>query len=172
MVTHAVSKYKIDVFWDNEFKELNYINESFNDPESLSAWLSQGYANQFTGDMCDMRSQQPSWNYGFINFFANLGWQDIGTSYYRMNTGTILPTHSDLYKKYIELYNLQGREHTIRRAVIFLEDWRPGHYAEYMDQPLVNWRAGQVVEWTYDTPHMAANMGIDPRYTLQITGHL
>jgi hypothetical protein len=28
------------------------------------------------------------------------------------------------------------------------------------------------VEWQYDAPHMAANMGIEPRYTLQITGHI
>jgi hypothetical protein len=29
-----------------------------------------------------------------------------------------------------------------------------------------------VFEWTYDTPHMAANIGLEPRYTLQITGHI
>lgn len=172
MATHAVIKYNIDVFWDNEYKNINYVNEPFNDEENAQRWMSLGYPSKFTGDMCDMRSPQPSWNYGFINFFANLGWQDIGTSYYRMGPGTILPTHSDLYKKYIELFHLQGREHTIRRAVIFLEDWRPGHYAEYMDEPFVKWQAGATVEWTYDTPHMAANMGLDPRYTLQITGHV
>jgi hypothetical protein len=32
--------------------------------------------------------------------------------------------------------------------------------------------AGDVVVWPYDTPHMAANMGLIPRYTLQITGHI
>jgi hypothetical protein len=84
----------------------------------------------------------------------------------------VLPTHGDLYKKYIELFNLHGQEHTIRRAVVFLEDWQPGHYAEYLDQPFTNWRAGAIVEWPYDTPHMAANLGLTPRYTLQITGHV
>ncbi len=89
-----------------------------------------------------------------------------------MNTGTVLPVHGDLYKKYIELYNLQGQEHRIRRAVIFLEDWASGHYFEGMGQALTKWSAGTVIEWTYDTPHMAANIGITPRYTLQITGHI
>jgi hypothetical protein len=89
-----------------------------------------------------------------------------------MRTGTVLPTHGDLYKKYVQLFNLQGREHTIRRAIIFLEDWQPGHYAELTDQAFVSWRAGAVLEWTYDTPHMAANLGFAPRYTLQITGHV
>jgi len=172
MATHEIIKYWLEVFWDNEYKHLNYINEPFNDISARDRWMAAGYPNRFTGDMCDMRSAQPSWNQRIVNIFADMGWKNIGTSYYRMPTGTVLPTHSDLYIKYIALNNLQGQEHRIRRAVVFLEDWKPGHYAEYMDQPCTNWTAGQVMEWTYDTPHMAANVGLDPRYTLQITGHI
>jgi len=172
MVTRAHVKYKLLRFWDDEFQKLDYVNEPFNDPQTVADWCAQGFDNRFTGDMCDMSRPQPSWNSQFVDIFRKQGWQDIGTSYYRMMPGTILPTHSDLYVKYIKMFGLEGREHTIRRAVIFLEDWQPGHYAEYQDQPFVNWRAGEVVEWTYDTPHMAANMGPTPRYTLQITGHL
>ena len=104
--------------------------------------------------------------------FQAKGWQDIGTSYYRMRPGVVLPTHQDRYVKYINIFGLQGRESSIRRAVIFLEAWQPGHYAEYDGRPYVNWSAGATVEWTYDTPHMAANIGTTPRYTLQVTGHL
>ena len=172
MATPEILKYHIPKFWDDEFKTLAYVNETFNDTQSLERWVSLGYANRFTGDMCDMRSPQPSWNNQFVNIYTELGWKDIGTSYYRMTTGSVLPTHGDIYKKYIELFDLQGKEHTIRRAIVFLEDWQPGHYAEYLDQAYVDWRAGAVVEWTYDTPHMAANMGLAPRYTLQITGHV
>ena len=166
MITH----YKIEVFWDNEYQHLDYVNEQFNDTKLLDHWTAQGYPDRFTGDMCDMRHRQPIWNTQFVEFFAAKGWKDIGTSYYRMNTGTVLPTHGDLYKRYVELFNLQGRKHSIHRAIIFLQDWRPGHYAEYEGQPFVGWSAGDVVEWRYDTPHMAANLGLDPRYTLQITG--
>jgi hypothetical protein len=172
MVTHEIIKYRLEVFWDDEYRHLEYINEPFNDTVSRDRWMAAGYPNRFTGDMCDMRNPQPSWNQKFIDIFVNLGWKNVGTSYYRMNTGTVLPTHSDLYAKYIQLNNLQGLEHNIRRAVIFLEDWDSGHYAEYMGQPCINWTAGQVMEWSYDTPHMAANIGLTPRYTLQITGHV
>jgi hypothetical protein len=166
MITH----YKIEVFWDDEYQHLDYVNEPFNDTTLLNYWTELGYPNRFTGDMCDMRQQQPSWNTQFVDFFAAKGWKDIGTSYYRMNTGTVLPTHRDLYLRYIDLFKLQGREPSIRRAIIFLQDWSPGHYAEYEGKPFVKWSAGDVVEWPYDTPHMAANIGLDPRYTLQITG--
>ena len=60
----------------------------------------------------------------------------------------------------------------IVRATVMLEDWKPGHYLEVNSVPYVNWRAGDTVEWVYDTPHMAANIGLEDRYTLQITGHL
>ena len=167
-----IRKYQLHAFWDSSYAGLNYVNEPFNDLDQVDIWQGQGYANRFTGDMCDMRHTQPTWNQRFIDIFAGQGWLDIGTSYYRMSTGTVLPTHQDRYVKYISLFGLRDREHTIRRAIIFLEDWQPGHYAEYEDRPFVDWRAGAVVEWTYDTPHMAANLGITPRYTLQITGHL
>jgi hypothetical protein len=170
MVTHGILKYHIPIFWDDEFKELLYINETFNDVESLQRWTAQGYANKFTGDMCDMRSTQPSWNDRFVNIYRELGWKDIGTSYYRMGTGTILPTHGDLYLRYVDLFNLQGKEQRIRRAIVFLEDWKPGHYFEGNNVAKVDWRAGDVVEWCYDAPHLAANLGLEPRYTLQITG--
>jgi hypothetical protein len=169
---HSIHKFHLHPFWDDAYKDLEYINEPFNDIHQQHIWQGQGYANRFTGDMCDMRSPQPRWNHRFLDIFSGQGWQDIGTSYYRMTSGTVLPTHRDQYVKYISLFNLQGREHTIRRAIVFLEDWQPGHYAEYEDQSFVNWRAGDVVEWAYDAPHMAANLGPTPRYTLQITGHV
>jgi hypothetical protein len=169
---HTVKKYQLYKFWDDEYRNLNYVNESFNDTTLAAKWKTQGYTDKFTGDMCDMRSAQPSWNQRFVDIFSAQGWQDIGTSYYRMNTGTVLPTHGDLYLKYIDLFNLQGQESSIRRAVVFLNDWEPGHYAEYCNEPFVNWSAGSTVEWSYDTLHMAANLGLTPRYTLQVTGHV
>lgn len=166
------STYNIEVFWDDEFKTLDYCSEPFNDPHDVQKWLSAGYSGKFCGDMADMRTRQPSWNHKFIDLYERWGWKDIGTSYYRMSSGTVMPVHQDRYVKYMQLFDLVGKEHTIRRALVLLETWRSGHYLEVMDQPFVKWSAGTVVEWTYDAPHMAANLGLEPRYTLQITGHV
>lgn len=172
METPGFSTYQLEVFWDDEFKRLDYIQEPFNDQVDVQRWLAQGYQSKICGDLCDMRHRLPSWNHRFIEHYENLGWRDIGCSYYRMTSGTVMPVHEDRYVKYISLFDLAGREHDIRRALILLEDWRPGHYLEVMGEPFVKWSAGTVAEWTYDTPHMAANVGLEPRYTLQITGHL
>jgi len=164
--------YNLDVFWDDEYRRLDYQQEPFNDSKDVQQWLAQGYQSKICGDMADMRGRQPTWNYRFIEYFEAQGWRDIGTSYYRMTSGTVMPVHQDRYVKYIDLFNLQGQENNIRRALVLLEDWQSGHYLEVQGEPVVNWRAGTVAEWEYDAPHMAANIGLTPRYTLQITGHL
>jgi hypothetical protein len=172
MATPVVTKYRFDPFWDDEFKSLDYIYEPFNDPESVNTWISQGYQSKITGAMADMRHRLPTWSNNFIKIYNEMGWKDIGLSFYKMTTGTVMPVHGDVYKKYIEVFNLKGQEHTIRRAIVLLEEWKSGHYLEVQGQAIVNWPAGQVVEWEYDVPHMAANIGLEPRYTLQITGHI
>lgn len=172
MATHAAVKYHLYRFWDDEFKTLDYIQEPFNDPASVDLWLSQGYHTKICGDLCDMRHRLPSWTNKFIKIYTEMGWKDIGLAFYRMPTGTVMPVHTDLYKRYIELFNLQGQEHSIRRALVLLEDWKPGHYLEVEGRPYVDWKAGTTVEWAYDAPHSAANIGLEDRYSLQITGHL
>jgi hypothetical protein len=171
MATPGVFKYKLPVFWDNEYKSLDYIQEPFNDPESVNKWLEQGYQRKMLGELCDMRHRLPSWSKTFISIYEELGWKDVGLAFYRMKTGAVLPVHQDLYKKYVSKFDLQGKENSIHRALVLLEDWKSGHYLEIDSSPVVNWRAGDVVEWVYDTPHMAANIGLEDRYTLQITGH-
>ena len=163
---------QIEPIWTDSYKLLEYNVEPFNNQCDVKKWIELGYANKFTGAMCDMRNPQPEWNSDIVKIFQNLGWNNIGTSYYRMNSGTILPVHQDAYHRYIKLFNLQGKETSIRRAIIFLEDWASGHYLEVNNIPIVDWKKGFCVIWHYDLPHMAANLGLDPRYTLQITGHL
>ena len=57
------------------------------------------------------------------------------------------------------------------RILVFLEDWKSGHYFEFNNEPIVNWKSGDYFVWGGKVPHMAANIGIEDRYTLQITGH-
>lgn len=172
MVIPGTIEYQIPRFWGDEFKLIDYIREPFNDPESVARWLEQGYSDKICGDLCDMRHHLPVWAGAFIKMYEARGWKDVGLAFYRMPTGTVMPVHRDLYKKYIEVFNLKGQEKTIQRALVLLEDWKPGHYLEVEGVPYVGWKAGKTVQWTYDAPHMAANIGLEDRYSLQITGHL
>ena len=167
-----VAYFKIRPFWDTSYQQLDYTKEPFNNPQDSERWLAMGFADNFVGAMCDMRKTQPNWNQQIIaQVEESLGWQDVCTSYYRMDPGTILPYHQDTYKRYIEIFKLDNPQN-VHRAIVFLEDWASGHYLEIDNEPIVKWQAGDVVTWQYDTPHLAANMGYTPRYTLQITGHI
>jgi hypothetical protein len=87
-----------------------------------------------------------------------------------MRTGTVMPVHSDLYKRYIELFNLQGQETSIHRALVLLEDWKPGHYFEILFEPYTKWEKMNFKIIRYGQPHLSGNMGMEPKYTMQITG--
>jgi len=160
-------------FWNNEYKQLVYTKEKFNNPDDIIRWRREGYrhpSDLFTGFMCDMKSTQPTWNNSIIRWAERrFSIKNIGTSYYRMTTGTILPVHSDTYKKYIELFDCNIDD--IIRILIVPEDWKSGHYLEINGVAITKWQAGDYFWWRGDVPHMAANIGVNDRYTIQITGH-
>jgi hypothetical protein len=150
----------------NEFKDLSYINEPFNDPAMTAKWDEVYGPIYNTGGMVDYRHYQPPWTDSIIDL---LGLGASGASFYKMTSGKILPYHADAYIKYIKHHKIKDYK-MIHRAVIFLEDWQPGHIFEINGMPLYHYKAGTYVMWQYDTPHMAANLGPTDRYTLQITG--
>lgn len=61
---------------------------------------------------------------------------------------------------------------TIRRIIVFLTDWTPGHFYQFGNESVQGWRAGDIhtFDWPH-VPHCTANAGRVPRVTLQITGH-
>ena len=173
MATHEWHKDHIEPFWDDEYKSLSYKLEPFNNRQDLVKWKRQGYCHpdsHYTGLMCDMRKPQPSWNDQIIEWAANkFDLKNIGTSYYKMGTGVILPLHGDTYKRYRKVFHCELED--CERIIIFLEDWQNGHYFEIGNKSITNWLAGDYVWWRSNTEHMAANIGTTSRYTLQITGH-
>lgn len=153
-------------FWNLEHRFLDYRREPFNCEEDLILWRSQGYSQcHFTGAMYDMKNIMPDWCTQFFTIFKG---SNVGLSFYRMDTCNILPTHRDTFSYYKKLFNIQNND-SVWRAIIFLEDWKPGHVFEIENQPITKWQAGEWVLWQYDAEHMAANLGLDPRYTAQIT---
>ena len=158
---------KFDRIWSTEHLSLNYENECFNDKLTQQRWQDAGHVYRYyTGDMYDSRKPQP----GFVDTLCKqLSWQHCLSSFYCMPPGRILPEHRDTYKKYRELFNIDN-PYSIWRAVVFLEDWQSGHYLEVADCPITGWQAGDAILWQYNTPHLAANLGRENRYTLQLTG--
>ena len=152
-------------------RELHYEREPFNDPDAMTAWRKMGFSHRhFTGEMYDMKNPKPDWFNFYLMALNFQGWEHLSWSFYKMTSGVILPRHSDKYVKFLKMYpNATG---TIGRALVMLEDWKPGHYLDLDDVAVTDWKAGDYFWWTDDTVHTAANIGTEDRYTLQLTGFI
>jgi hypothetical protein len=155
----------IEPWWNDDFKSFEYQYLPHKDQVMVAEWQAQGYRNlNLNGGIYhlnDTEYAQP--------FFQQFSWTNQGACLFRMNTGDITPNHKDHYITYKRVFDIKDNS-KIWRAIVFMEDWKSGHYFEIDGKPLVNWQRGDYVAWNYDVWHMAFNMGIEPRYTMQITG--
>lgn len=159
----------IDLPWTNYgHRALSYRREPFNNQDDIDKWKAQGHTHtHYTGEMYDMQHPWPSW-LAMKPYMDEFPWAHLSWSFYKMTTGTILPEHVDTFKRFKELH--EYNDSTIYRAVIMLEDWAPGHVLTVADKQFPQWKAGDFVRFHQDVPHMAANLGLEDRYTLQLTG--
>lgn len=158
----------IDPWWGDDHKHLDYQYYPLKNTHDLVRWINQGYHHlRLNGGLYNMQRKMPESAQGFFTLFP---WQDIGIAFYKMETCDALPLHTDNYTSYRQMFGVTAEQ--MRRAIVFLEDWKSGHYFEIDAQPLMPWQAGDWVYWNNDVPHYAGNFGIEPRYTMQITGHI
>lgn len=156
----------IEPFWGDQYKSLPFYRMPFNSKESVDQWRAQGFTQEhFTGEMYDMRLEMPEWTIPFLSIFNG---DHMSMCFYKMTTCNIIPYHSDTYPYYKRLFQIADSS-IISRAVIFLENWYPGHIFEIDHTPITQWKAGQYILWKDDELHMAANLGLHPRYTVQLT---
>lgn len=156
---------RIPVTWNDLYKELNFIRQPLPD-DLVNKWRLQGYTNEhFNGLMYDSTNPMPDW---VNNVSKKIGLSNCGYVFYKMTTGIVMPTHVDHFTRYQKNFSIS--KDLIFRALIFLEDWKSGHYFEIDDTPIYQYSAGEFILWSGEVPHSAANLGIEDRYTLQITG--
>jgi hypothetical protein len=153
--------------WDDSFKELEYRYLDHRYPGFTDEWESGAYSRmKLNGAIHELHGKIPVMAESYIQC---LNWHNVGVCLFRMNTGEILPLHSDHYATYKRLFNITDPLQ-IWRALVMLEDWKTGHYFQIEDTMFSNWTAGDYFVWNYDVAHMAANIGTESRYTMQITG--
>ena len=162
-----VNQIEADII-QNDFLDFEYVKQPLTKSSELNNWRAQGYYHKsFLGSMYNSKNPMPDW----INKVPDaLGLEKCGFVFYRMDQLDIMPPHVDHFETYCKVFNVE-RE-SVYRAIVFLEDWKPGHYFEYNGKGFVNWEKGDYIMYSTDTPHAASNIGTEPRYTLQVTGIL
>ena len=159
------TKGKCPVLWDEGYKHFNYVRQPITGAES-DTWRVQGYTHEnTTGKMYNSKNPMPDY---VIQVAELLNLHNPGFVFYKMETLDIMPTHVDHYNTYCKVFNKERDE--VRRAIVFLEDWKPGHFM-HMGTSFVKWRKGDVLwfDWP-NMPHASANAGWEPRCLIQITG--
>lgn len=161
------SRGHVSRFWNPEdYKKFNYVKQPLMDSE-IDKWREQGYdyVKSFSGSMYDNRNPMPDWVNRFDKIFDL---KNMTYNFYKMSQLEIMPEHVDHFQTYMRLYGVEYKN--VRRILVMLDDWKPGHYLEIDGVGVVNWIAGDYFIWDSDVRHAASNIGIEDRYTLQITG--
>lgn len=108
--------------------------------------------------------ESPEWVYDIAKCIP----QDFAyhvVSVVKIPPGQTIPYHQD---KHYWLQEKYGKGDTWR-YLIFLEDWKQGHYFEIYDKPFVEWRAGDWIKFHQKDWHIASNAGTSPFYSVQVT---
>lgn len=86
----------------------------------------------------------------------------------KMVPGQILPYHTDKFMMY-KKRNFVEDDENIVRYILLLHSTKAGHQL-WIEDKICFGKAGNYFGWQKNTPHMAANLGWEDRYILQITG--
>jgi len=122
------------------------------------------YYTEHNSSIWQMFEESPDW----VHNLANKIPQDFDhhvVSVIKIDPGQTIPHHVDKHFKLKQEHG-DGESH---RYLIFLEDWKRGHYYEVHDQPFVKWKKGDWVKFGIDDWHIAGNMGDEPFYSAQVT---
>ena len=116
---------------------------------------------------------QPKWNDKIIDCKDNeMKLKDVGCCYYKMETNDLIPNHSDAYNVYTEKFNCSTED--VHKILIFLEDWRSGHYFELEDKPIVDWKSGDYYQWKgkYKTLLLTSESNQDTHFKSQVINNI
>ena len=86
-----------------------------------------------------------------------------------MEPGDYLPLHSDLYKRWGTVFEVNNVE-SINRHIVMLDDHQPGQMLVVDNDAYNSWKSGDYFSWIGHTPHAIYNFSKVPRYALQVTG--
>jgi len=122
------------------------------------------YYNKHNSSIWQKFEDSPGW----VHALSKIIPQDFThheVSVIKLPPGQTIPYHRD--KHYLLQKNYGVGE--TWRYLIFLEDWKNGHYFEIYGTPIVKWQRGDWIKFHRNEWHLAGNMGIVPFYSAQIT---
>jgi hypothetical protein len=170
--------------WNNQ--SVNDIEKSVAKQGPRQLEVMEGQKNEklqagYTPDQPMFRIKLCEANSYFYQLAQEIGLEKSLARFHVQFPGEVTAWHTDIYSPAHEFLDQSaqdaddlsvGQDKNIRRVLIALENWQPGHMLMFGQTTWTNWKAGDVVYWEYGVPHGAANMGYTPRISVSITGRM
>ena len=106
----------------------------------------------------------------FDDLGEQVGVEPVSVSMIKQPPGMTTPMHRETFyqinKKFPDAERLKVR------ANIQLLDWKAGHFLQFNDTVVTHWIANTGYMWDSTVLHLAANAGLEDRYSLQVSGFL
>jgi len=97
-----------------------------------------------------------------------LNMEVVTVSSIRQRPGCVIPWHRDTFYQIKTKYPERSEKKV--RANIYLEDWKLGHIIQFDETVHYNWKQGDGWLWDDSILHLGANVGMQDKFTLQISG--
>lgn len=163
MINHIKPNWNID-----KVKNLNYKFAPFGDEALVSRYVQSGHdMSRISVFNYHEPNEMPKFITEYVKpHFDFLDKVCVAFNYFK--PGQYLPPHSDLYKKYMQLYDVHSKN--IVRCILMLENSSPGQILQIKDSTFGSWKSGDCFHWNYDDLHAFYNFSMKDRYAIQITG--
>ena len=135
----------------NEYKQYGY------NPYNTRSWKTTNFDPKITFSWEHQVTKQLPLDHAIVTI-------------HRQDPGQVLPWHFDRFFMLKRLHPQDTRE--IWRFLVFMEDWKLGHFLQVGDSVLHHWKQGDTVVWRPDTLHLAANVGLEKKWTCNVTGFI
>ena len=145
-------------------KELDSLNFREKLPCYRQTSCIEKYYNEHNSSIWQILDDSPQWVYDLAQKIPQ-DFKHFVVSVIKDDPGQVIPYHVDLHTVLRKKYG----ENDSWRYLIFLEDWKQGHYFEIDNEPIVKWRAGDWVKFHRSDWHLGGNMGSEPFYSVQVT---
>jgi len=157
---------KIKVTWQKkDFADLKYISKGGYGTKPFVKYTQDIYKTIINNDVYHLPNPMPAFVDSVLD---NFDFRIKSVALNKTPAGNILPLHKDEYKVFMEKNDIQDIN-SIYRFIVFLEDSKPGHFMQIGKKIYSQWQSGDYVGWQGETLHAAYNLGIEDRYTLQVT---
>lgn len=110
------------------------------------------------------------WYDPMLELFPNL--KHVGISLFVQPPGHCIPSHVDTYSSFKRRTGVEVDYTRLKRYMIFVSDWDWGHFFNWGNHCINQWKAGDFWDLKGGVYHASANAGVTPKITIHWSGEL